>query len=473
MFSDMRTGTALVQGRHGRAMAIAIALGLSGCSADVTRFDFPAFNLTDNASKPTGSLPEAGPSAQRRPAYDDAPPGPPRGAGLAGEGGRPLPPTGERMANAPAPYTDSPPPPAYDRYATRPAPMPPPERRASPPPPPGPRYTASGETVEVQQGDTLYGLARRHNVPVSALIELNNLDSNNSIRPGQRLALPAGARTLVEPAPGRAPVVKTAAPAVAPQATPGWEATHTMKNGESLYGIARQYRVTLAELQRVNGITEPTRVRAGAVLHVPNGGPIGGEPMAERGPPPPPAAPPSARIGQGPSPTVPKVINAAPERMPERMPERTLPERRVASVEDIPADTGPAIGEPPTGKFRWPVRGRVIAGFGRRPDGTQNDGINLAVPQGTDIHAAEGGRVAYAGNEIRAYGNLILIRHDNGWVTAYAHNDQILVKRDDVVRRGQVIAKAGRTGTVDQPQVHFELRQGAKPVDPLPHMERN
>ena len=468
MLSEMRTGTALVHGRRGRAMAIAIALGLSGCSADVTRFDFPAFSLTENGNKPTGSLPDPGPMPQRRSGYDDAPPGPPRGAGLTGEG-QPLPPPGERMANAPPPYADAPPP-AYDRYAARPAPMPPPERR-----PPAPRYTASGESIEVQQGDTLYGLSRRYNVPVSALIELNNLEANSAIRAGQKLALPAGSRPAAEPAlpPGRAPVVRTGALPVAPQPTPGWEGTHTMKNGESLYGIARQYRVTLAELQRVNGITEPTRVRAGAVLYVPANGSADADPTPERSPPPLAPQPPAQRIGQGPPPAMPKVINPAPDRTVERMPERRT-ERRVASIEERAPDPAPtAAPEMSTGKFRWPVRGRVIAGFGKRPDGTHNDGINLAVPQGTDILAAEGGRVAYAGNEIRAYGNLILIRHDNGWVSAYAHTDQVLVKRDDVVRRGQVIAKAGRTGTVDQPQVHFELRQGAKPVDPMPHMERN
>jgi murein DD-endopeptidase MepM/ murein hydrolase activator NlpD len=113
----------------------------------------------------------------------------------------------------------------------------------------------------------------------------------------------------------------------------------------------------------------------------------------------------------------------------------------------------------------------VIAGFGTRPDGTRNDGINIAVPLGTEIHAAEAGRVAYAGSELKGYGNLVLLRHDNGWVSAYAHAEEILVKRDDVVRRGQVIGRAGKTGSVDQPQLHFELRQGAKPVDPLPHLE--
>jgi murein DD-endopeptidase MepM/ murein hydrolase activator NlpD len=131
-----------------------------------------------------------------------------------------------------------------------------------------------------------------------------------------------------------------------------------------------------------------------------------------------------------------------------------------------PAETAAAV------KFRWPVRGRIIAPFGKRPDGTHNDGVNLAVPLGTEVHAAENGRVAYAGDELKAYGNLIQIRHDNGWVSAYAHADQILVKRDEVVKRGQVIARAGRTGTVDQPQLHFELRQGSKPVDPLPHLEK-
>ena len=113
---------------------------------------------------------------------------------------------------------------------------------------------------------------------------------------------------------------------------------------------------------------------------------------------------------------------------------------------------------------------RVISEFGTKPDGGHNDGIDVAVPQGTSVKAAENGVVAYAGNELKGYGNLILIRHANNWVSAYAHNDEILVKRGDKVRRGQIIAKAGATGSVSQPQVHFELRKGSRPVDPTKFM---
>lgn len=120
--------------------------------------------------------------------------------------------------------------------------------------------------------------------------------------------------------------------------------------------------------------------------------------------------------------------------------------------------------------FRWPVKGRVISGFGKKANGERNDGIDLAVPEGTNVKAAESGVVIYAGNELKSYGNLVLVRHENGWVSAYAHNKDLLVKRGEKVQRGQVISRAGRTGGVDTPQVHFELRKGATPVDPMKHL---
>jgi murein DD-endopeptidase MepM/ murein hydrolase activator NlpD len=123
-----------------------------------------------------------------------------------------------------------------------------------------------------------------------------------------------------------------------------------------------------------------------------------------------------------------------------------------------------------SGAFRWPVRGRIISGFGKKPNGERNDGINLAVPEGTEVKAAEDGTIIYAGNELKSYGNLVLIRHADGWVSAYAHNSDLKVKRGQEVRRGETIAVSGMSGGVTTPQVHFELRKDATPVDPLQHL---
>ncbi|MBB4039642.1 murein DD-endopeptidase MepM/ murein hydrolase activator NlpD [Microvirga flocculans] len=121
----------------------------------------------------------------------------------------------------------------------------------------------------------------------------------------------------------------------------------------------------------------------------------------------------------------------------------------------------------PAGDFRWPARGRVIAGFGANGG---NEGINIAVPEGTPVKAAEAGTVTYAGSEVKGYGNLVLIRHENGYVSAYAHNGSLNVKRGDQVKRGQVIATSGQTGNVTSPQLHFEIRKGATPVDPMKYL---
>ena len=116
------------------------------------------------------------------------------------------------------------------------------------------------------------------------------------------------------------------------------------------------------------------------------------------------------------------------------------------------------------------ARGKVIQAFGPKSSGGQSDGINVSVPEGTPIKAAEDGVVAYAGNELKGYGNLVLVRHANGFVTAYAHASELMVKRNDQVRRGQIIAKSGQTGTVTSPQLHFEIRKGSAPVDPTQYL---
>ena len=150
----------------------------------------------------------------------------------------------------------------------------------------------------------------------------------------------------------------------------------------------------------------------------------------------------------------------------------TATARLATPVSDAPEATASATSEM-TGavpSFRWPARGRVIAGFGAKVNGAANDGLNLAVPEGTSVKAAEDGVVAYSGNELKGYGNLVLVRHSNGFVTAYAHASEVMVKRGDQVKRGQIIARAGQTGSVASPQLHFEIRKGATPVDPMRYL---
>ncbi|WP_343868144.1 M23 family metallopeptidase, partial [Caenispirillum bisanense] len=142
-------------------------------------------------------------------------------------------------------------------------------------------------------------------------------------------------------------------------------------------------------------------------------------------------------------------------------------------VGTAPAKPAP-VGEPPAragGRFAWPVKGPVLAGYGPAGPGLHNDGINIAVPTGTPVKASENGVVVYAGNELKGFGNLLLLKHDGGWMTAYAHNSELLVPRGATVKKGDVIAKSGATGNVDRPQVHFELRKGTKAVDPTKYLE--
>lgn len=475
------------------------AIVVAGCSADITRFDGQGYGLTDNSSAkiPSQGL-RRGETARLGDVAQD-------GGGAAPSGGAYYPPPANYSPNGDV------------RVSALPEPTIPQSQPAPLRPRPlsiAPRPTAAavaksapiapGATIDVVQGDTLYGLSKKHSVPVNELMTVNNL-TTPAIKPGQKLVLPASrsvarapvplkpvqraepVRVAVLPlAPGAtaAPIGAPAAP-IAPVAAPtDWEGSYTVKPGESLYGIARANRVTIAQLQQVNGIADPTKVKPGSVLKVPASStsvaPGATAPAAASKVAGAVANQETPRVVQ--SPTRPVIINSAPAAAPQQVtavdPTEVTGEAAPAAAAKVTqkpkgtevAAVGGAASVGP--KFRWPVKGRVIASFGARSDSTHNDGINIAVPIGTEVLAAEQGTVAYAGSELKGYGNLILLRHEEGWVTAYAHNEEILVKRGDKVKRGQSIAKAGKTGTVDQPQVHFEVRQGQKPVDPLPHMEK-
>ncbi|MBV8791265.1 MAG: M23 family metallopeptidase, partial [Pseudolabrys sp.] len=168
-----------------------------------------------------------------------------------------------------------------------------------------------------------------------------------------------------------------------------------------------------------------------------------------------PVAPPPQHV------VAPPPVSAPPATQTARM---ATPEPVKPETQPSPVKSADATGALPS--FRWPVKGRVITAFGAKTDGQQNDGINIAVPEGTPIKAAEDGVVAYAGNELKGYGNLVLVRHSNGYVSAYAHASELSVKRGDAIKRGQVIGRAGQTGNVTSPQLHFEIRKGSSPVDP-------
>ena len=141
-----------------------------------------------------------------------------------------------------------------------------------------------------------------------------------------------------------------------------------------------------------------------------------------------------------------------------------LPAKAKAEAADPPAKAKAGRG------FLKPVEGTVLSGYGAKSSGTHNDGINIAARRGTPVRAAQDGTVAYAGNELPGFGNLVLVKHPDGWVTAYGHTDEILVSKGQAVKRGQTIAKVGSTGNVTQPQLHFEIRNGSRAVDPTPFL---
>lgn len=514
--------------------AILSAAALAGCSANVSRFDLGysdgARGHSNGSYGTTGRTASAdyGSAGYDRPVSrgssvsrsDLAPmttaaiPPPAQqqsgGAGY-GQGYSAAPSYNSPNYNAPSYGASRQAPPSYDSYGSRAGgAAPTPAYGASAPSAYGEGArtavaVAGGDTIEVRPGDTLYSLSRSHGVSVAALKAANGLSSND-LRPGQQLHLPSAGARPHEAAPTAQPresyetvAVRPAFPAAA-EAPSDWTRRYTVRPGDSLYAIARESGVKLADLERHNGITDSRRVQPGTVLRLPgrdDGGAVADttaiaeappavEPVQEAAAPsaPPAWTPPPTkgvvRLGEAPAstpppapstPQQPTMLNgtglAGPQ--PERL-ARVETNTASDAVSPVSKETSTAVAG--FSKLRWPVTGRIISGFGPRPDGTHNDGVNFSAPLGTDVHAAESGVVAYAGDELKGYGNLVLVRHDNGWVTAYAHADEILVKRGDQIKRGQVIAKAGRTGQVDQPQVHFELRQGQKPVDPTPFMER-
>ena len=332
-------------------------------------------------------------------------------------------------------------PPVFDRSTgSRPAAASAPARAT---PAPGDRLH------EVVRGDTVYAVARQYGLSTRDIIDANGLQPPYRLEPGQGLVIPG-------------------------------QRIHVVARGETLYAISRRYDVDMASLARLNGMGAPFTIFVGQQLRLPTPGDgvrvasvqgtIGGQPVTLQQP-----------VGSGGAVT--SSVLADPVPAPGAAPAGEAP-AQVASLPPVeygvgqpkskppaPARSGPVPAPPASaGRFIWPVEGRVTEGFGAKAGGLHNDGLNIAAPRGAPVRAVDNGVVAYAGDRIRGFGQMVLLKHDNGLITAYAHNDALLVGRGDVVNRGQVIARVGSSGGVDAPQLHFEVRKGTVAVDPAQYL---
>jgi murein DD-endopeptidase MepM/ murein hydrolase activator NlpD len=312
----------------------------------------------------------------------------------------------------------------------------------------------NGITIIVGTSDTLDLVAKRYNVSAAAILQANGYKGPRMLSPGQQLIIPKQT-AVAAAAPALAPAAsKPVAAAAAPPSV------HIVNRGDTLMSIARRNNVPVAELAKANNLDQSAKLSLGMKLTVPGSRSAAAAPVAQpivaapAQPVAPVAAPATKMASAGGPPQSARLASATTNVVEEK------PVVEAASVK-----SSEATGALPT--FRWPVRGKVITSYGAKTNGKSNDGINLAVPEGTPVKAAEDGVVAYSGNELKGYGNLVLVRHSNGYVTAYAHASELMVKRGDTIKRGQIIAKSGQSGEVGSPQLHFEIRKGSSPVDPL------
>lgn len=433
---------------HGRlalqlCAAVAVSALMAGCSTDSTRLSDPFSSpfSTSASEQPARHVADAMPAGRTPPVSSRSLSAPSRVAAAA-----PLRPNLTRSASA-APISHE------TTGSIEPV-------RAARGSSFGGWTSSGGVPITVGAGESAEVIAKRYGVPETALLQTNGLSSPSDVRSGSSLTIPVyNAMASSQP---------TAAPARMASAAPSAKAALTRPTVERAAAAAERRQAArpapterLARAEAPHPLKLPAASKPAAVAAekasirkgvkapaVAAAAPVAAEPAPVRTAlaKPPVAKPPVAK------PAAPVVAQATAPAKPETAAATLASQTTVAD----------ASGNP---EFRWPARGRIIQGFKGG-----NDGINIALPDGTPVKAAEGGTVAYAGSELKGYGNLVLIRHPNGFVSAYANNGELDVKRGDSVKRGQVIAKSGQSGNVASPQLHFELRKGATPVDPTTYL---
>lgn len=258
----------------------------------------------------------------------------------------------------------------------------------------------------VKDNDTVFSIANRYELSMPALISKNGIPSPYVIHTGQRLILPP-------------------------------PNTYKVRQGDSLYTVSRTFGVDMSRLSRMNDLRAPYRIFPNDILKIPDGEVIAA------------ARPQQAVVSQKVAPSLP--------------PQKTAVSQPKAVQKAPPARAS-------NGRFGWPLRGKVLSEYGPKPGGLHNDGINIAGKRGDPISAAENGVVVYTGDDIGGFGNLILIRHADRYMSAYGHLDKINVRKGDTITKGQTIGQLGSTGHVDSPQLHFEIRRGTKALNPQQYL---
>lgn len=276
----------------------------------------------------------------------------------------------------------------------------------------------------VSQGETLWEISQRYNIVMRDIAASNNLHPPFVLRMGQRLRLP----------PPR---------------------EYQVRRGDTLYAVSRIFGVSISELASLNDLQAPYAIHTGQSLRLPS-----------------PAVQNTAAVRAASAPVTPvrKPEPIAAEQVGDTA-SSSLPVQQTATASKPQTKITAKTPKRSSGKFLKPVEGQVVSSYGPKKNGLHNDGINIKAPKGTPVRAAENGVVVYAGNELKGSGNLVLVRHDSGWMSAYAHMDRLLIKRGAVVTRGQSIGTVGQTGSVDEPQLHFEIRRGTEAINPARYLE--
>lgn len=309
--------------------------------------------------------------------------------------------------------------------------------------------TTDENTVVVKPGDTLYALAKKHGLSVSEIAALNGLMEPYQLSVGQKLLL----KSKTEPV-ETADVLQVNKPKNMVQTTRVELQEIVVARGDTLYSISRKYSTPVNDLAVMNKLTPPFELSVGQKLRVPN--------LAE------------ASMARNSKTVTANVVKTEVKGVvaEKQTTTTTVAAQPVKKISSDPTKKLPTISARSSSKFAWPVRGKILSAYGAKSNGLFNDGINISATRGTAVKAAENGVVAYAGNEVKGMGNLVIIQHDGGWMTVYAHMDSMNVRRGHKVSVGQKIGTVGETGKVDSPQLHFEIRKGTKAYNPYSYLKK-